>query len=54
MNEEKSLTFKLRKECKHSRCYEAEDKDSPIETIYVKRPFSNSLLKVKLVLTKGE
>lgn len=39
-------------EKKHSRRYGAEDKESPISDIYIKRPFANG--KDKLIITISE
>ena len=42
-------TFKVDKECKHSRRYAAEDKECPLSSVYVNRKFADK--KDEIVIT---
>uniref|UniRef100_A0A6M3IPG8 Uncharacterized protein n=1 Tax=viral metagenome TaxID=1070528 RepID=A0A6M3IPG8_9ZZZZ len=42
------IKFKLDEEKKHSRRYKATDDKSPIDTIYVKRFFSNGKNEIEI------
>lgn len=46
--------FKIDKECKHSRRYASIEEDCPIQTIYVKREFSNGKDSLFLTLETEE
>jgi len=48
------LTFRVDKECKHSRRYEADDPKAPIRTIYVQREYANGLDKIIITLLDKE
>lgn len=44
----------LKKDCKHSRVYESNVKEFPIDSVYVKRPYSNDKTSIIMTIEKVE
>jgi len=44
-------TFKVEKECKHSRRYQCTDPEFPIDSIYLKKPFALGKSSFILIIT---
>lgn len=45
------LVLRKSKDCKHSVVFESTDKDAIIGSLYVKRPFSDSLSVIEVTVT---
>lgn len=47
------IKLSLDKPCKHSNRYKSTDKDSPVQTLYVNKPYSENKTHLVIELTEG-